>query len=199
MPVDGPGQFAADVGVGHGLAPRGQQVSVCKGGHPTLPVFPPHHLYRGSHFLFRCGLEVEVVDLALIHIQGFNVEALPHGLDHAAPQHPRIRILAHRGGQAIHNQIHRASVLQGPHDLVLQGVRERVPLQRLGPEAGRLRGALEGAVAVVARAGRFAFRGRLFKGHAKGFCPGPEGRRDARSKTIARGAAQHEHALGAVL
>ena len=89
---------------------------------------------------------------AAIDVERLEVLHRAERLDHRAVQHARARVLAHRRGEAVDDEIDLAEVAaDGGNDLVLHRIRERIAVEALRVEARRLRTRLEGTRVVPAR------------------------------------------------
>ena len=71
VPVDIPGDFLANIGIGGGLGAIGQHAGFVQGLDPHLPVFAAHHRHGVVDIFLRGRLQVKVLDFLLVGIHPF--------------------------------------------------------------------------------------------------------------------------------
>ena len=71
MPVDVPGYFLADIGIGRGFGTLGKHASLCQRFNPHLPVFATHYRNGVVDLLLRRGFEMKFLNRSLVGINPF--------------------------------------------------------------------------------------------------------------------------------
>ena len=200
MPVDGPGQIGADVGVGHGLGAVGQHARITQGSHPQLPVLTAHDGDGALDFFFIRRLDGGGDDLILVGIDGSGGVDLTDRFESRAHHFTGIRHLAYRGGQGVDHQIDLTQILLDELDhLGAALVGEGVTIHALGVEAGLFGSLVEGGGVVPAGGARLGLGARLFEEDANGGGAATEGSGNPGGQTITGGGADHQYLLGTIL
>ena len=159
MPVDRPGQFAADISVVERPETRRQDTGVRELVDPALPVIAPHHRYRGGRFILTRRRNGRLEDLAGFGVEGLDVDRSAERLDRRAIGLAGVRVCPDRSGHAVDQHVQLSELFAHPIDEgFLQVVGEGVALEREGRPSDPLGLELKCAVVVPAGAARLACR-----------------------------------------
>ena len=198
VPVDIPGQLLADVRVGRGLGAGGEHVRLVQRLDPHLPVLAAHNRHGVVDFRLGGRLEMEFLHLFLVRVDAFLRGRRADRLEGRVVCDTGARMLAPRGRQAVHDEVHVSHVRADLIDRTrLDLVAERVAVDAARIQPRLLGRSVECRRVVPARRPRLALGAGLFKEDSQRLGPTAERRDDAGSKAVAGRCADHQHAFRA--
>ena len=197
--VDRPGDFRADVAVGHGLHTVGQHARALQRVDPHLPILAAHDRHRLSDVVIGCGLDGHFVDHAVAGVEVLVRVTGADGLQAGFENLARLRVGAAWGGQRVDHAIDLPQVLLDRLDhLRLHRIRESVAVERAGVEASGLGlGFKRGGIVPARRAAALRLC-RFFEKYANGRCAGAKRRRNAGGEAVASRGTYDQHLLRSV-